>query len=103
MGLIDILTTEQQLEYRIRANEATYQVIDKVTRRTGRLTKVTYLMDETNLALSNLSRKAMQQDAELNKELGDYWPQMVGSFYIFNAPSFVNRLWKVAKHIFPKR
>lgn len=101
--LLATLTQDQQREYRIRANEATFQVLDEVTRRTGRLTKVTNLMDETNVSLSKFNRKAMHQDAELTKELEDYWPQMLASIYIFNAPSWVNALWKVIKHIFPKR
>jgi len=101
--LMETMTKEEQKEYRINANEATYQVLDEVTRRTGRLTKLTQIMDETNVSILKMNRKAIQQDAEISKEIEDYYPQLLASIYIFNAPSWVNTVWKVLKPIFPKR
>jgi len=92
------LSPQQHKEYQIRGNEATFQVLDEVTRRTGRLTKLTNLMDLTNVSL-------MAQDGKTtrNDELVDFWPQLLGSIYVFNAPSWVNGFWKVVKLILPKR
>jgi len=101
--LADTLTRKQQTEYRIIANEATYQVLDDVTRRTGRLTKLTQIMDETNVSILKVNRKSIQQDAEISKELEDYYPQLLASIYIFNAPRWVHAIWKVLRPLFPKR
>jgi len=101
--LMGIMTKEEMKEYRMHATEASYQVLDEVTRRTGRLTKITQILDESNVSLLKVNRKAIKQDADISKEFEDYYPQALSSIYIFNAPSWVNALWAVLRPIFPKR
>jgi len=97
------MTKEETKMTRIYQNEAHYQVSDEVTRRTGRLTKISLIFDYATFSLSQLSRKFSNRDAEISKELEDYFPQLISSIYIANAPGWAISMWAIARKILPKR
>ena len=85
---------------KVLGNERMYQVIDEVTRRTGRLTKVTCFLD---LEGYSMNREYSARDTRLNQELQDFYPQLVAKNYMFNTPKWFAAIWVVAKKVLPKR
>eukprot|EP00546_Thalassionema_frauenfeldii_P003432 CAMPEP_0178937814 /NCGR_PEP_ID=MMETSP0786-20121207/25978_1 /TAXON_ID=186022 /ORGANISM="Thalassionema frauenfeldii, Strain CCMP 1798" /LENGTH=81 /DNA_ID=CAMNT_0020616451 /DNA_START=281 /DNA_END=522 /DNA_ORIENTATION=+ len=41
-------------------------------------------------------------DSKAAKEMQDYYPQLLGSVLVIDAPSAIGAVWKVMKHLFPK-
>jgi len=96
--------SEEDLKYTLmHYKEATFQVLDDVTRRTGRLTKLMQILDMSNCHLRNLSRTYIKRDGACNKALEDYYPQALGCVYIANSPSWLSALWFAVRPFFPKR
>ena len=84
-------------------NEAIFQILDEVTRRSGRLTKVTKIIDMGNTSLRGMNRTYLKRDAACSKSLEDYYPQLLAGMLIFNGPTWVSMLWAAMKPFFPKR
>ncbi|KAL3939331.1 MAG: hypothetical protein SGBAC_005934, partial [Bacillariaceae sp.] len=58
-------------------NEAMFQVVDEITRRTGRLTKMTKILDMGNASLRGINRTYIKRDAVCSKALEDNYPQLL--------------------------
>mmetsp|Transcript_5661 Transcript_5661/g.6930 ORF Transcript_5661/g.6930 Transcript_5661/m.6930 type:complete len:290 (+) Transcript_5661:116-985(+) len=101
--VVETMTKEEILLAYSYNNEITYQILDEITRRTGRLTKVLKIMDLTDMPLSAMNKKYMKLDAEANKQLEDFYPQLLGSALVVNPPGWLDALWKVLRPLFPKR
>ena len=94
---------EMMTEYNLHANEAVFQVLDHVTRKTGRLTKQLKVIDMKNVSFLSMNRAYIKRDGAVNKSLEDYYPQILGSMLVANAPSWLNALWAAMRPFFPKR
>jgi hypothetical protein len=102
-GLAAGMNEEDMTEYALHGNEAIFQVLDDVTRRTGRLTKQMKIIDMGNVFLSKMNRAYIKRDAACSKALEDFYPQLLGAMFIANSPSWVSALWSALRPFFPKR
>lgn len=102
-GVMADITEEEFREAYIAMKEAEYQILDEVTRRTGRLTKLTRFVDLHNYSFFKFNRKYTKLDADIQKELEDFFPQSLDKQYIFNIPSWLSAIWTVIAALFPKR
>lgn len=82
-------------------NEFYFRVLDEVTRRTGRLTKMVRLIDLDGITAKKLNRKFLKIDGQIAKEVEDHYPQLLGSVSVFNAPKVLEAAWKVIQYFFP--
>lgn len=73
------MTFQEVLEGYLMSNEIQYQILDEITRRTGKLTKVLRIMDLSDFPIGSFNREYMNRDAAANKELEDYYPQLLGT------------------------
>lgn len=98
------LDEDDFLKMYILFNEWIFQVNDEVTRRTGRLTKILKVVDfEGSNLLWDVNPTYIKRDANMNKQLQDFYPQSLGSLLCVNAPGVFNTLWDFFKPFFPKR
>mmetsp|Transcript_30733 Transcript_30733/g.56958 ORF Transcript_30733/g.56958 Transcript_30733/m.56958 type:complete len:314 (-) Transcript_30733:97-1038(-) len=99
----ETMTQEDLKHYTIYINEAVYQVLDSITRKTGRLTKLLKIVDIDGITLKKMNRGHISKDAAASKELDDYFPQLLGGMFIVNQPRLFNLIWKFARPLMPKR
>lgn len=85
------------------AQEFQFRVLDEVTRRTGRLTKAIRVIDMKNVKLSDISRKYLVYESKIAKEIEDFYPQKADTIFVYNAPSWVQYLFKTFSPLFPRR
>lgn len=97
------MTHDEVLNLYIYANEMIYQVLDEVTRRTGRLTKLLRIIDASSFSMSTFNREWAKRDAAANKQLEDFYPQMLGKVIISNIGSWFTVIWRLLKPVCPKR
>jgi len=102
-GMMESMTEEQLKQWIIFTNEAIYQVLDEVTRRTGRLTKIIKILDFANVSILGFNRTYVKRDAAIGKATEDFFPQMLGTFCIANAPFWLSAFWKAVRPFFPRR
>mmetsp|Transcript_32296 Transcript_32296/g.49105 ORF Transcript_32296/g.49105 Transcript_32296/m.49105 type:complete len:291 (-) Transcript_32296:465-1337(-) len=116
-GLIQILTPkymdqenfvkeislEETVEVTLYGNEIIFQVLDDITRRTGKLTKLLRITDLTDYALKDVNLEYLKRHSAATKALEDHYPGLLGSSIVNNPPTWCNATWKVIKHLFPKR
>jgi hypothetical protein len=96
------MSKEEMTEYLMYVNEAVFQVLDDVTRRTGRLTKQLQVIDLGNISLRKLNLAYIKRDGACTKALDDYYPELLGGLYVANSPSWWGTTWKVLSPFFPK-
>lgn len=102
-GLAESMDDDAMQEFMLHSNEAVFQILDEVTRRTGRLTKVVKILDIGNVSYKNINRAYIQREAAASKTLQDYYPQLLGSVFIANSPSWASALWTALRPFFPAR
>ncbi len=102
-AMAETMDDEKTILYNLHYNEAIYQVLDHVTRKTGRLTRHLKVIDLRDVSLLSMNRAYLKRDGTSKKVLQDYHPQLLGSVYIANAPTWMTTLWTALKHFFPKR
>jgi len=96
-------THDELLETNLYTNECIFQVVDEVTRRTGKLTKFCKIIDMDGWQLSKVNRSYIKADAAVSKELENMFPQLVGTVLLVNAPSWISIIWSFAKMFMPQR
>jgi hypothetical protein len=101
--LVTEMSEEDLLEWYLYENEAVYQVVDEITRRTGRLTKSMKIIDMTNMQLLKMNRTFVKRDAAASKRSEDFYPQLLGTMFIFNSPGWLSGFWTLVRPFFPKR
>lgn len=84
-------------------NEFYFRVLDEVTRRTGRLTKMVRVIDMAGSSISRLDHRFLKVEGRTAKEIEDFYPQQLASVYLFNAPLWMEKAWKVFSHLIPTR
>jgi len=102
-GIAKGMSEEDLLCYCFSFQESTFQVLDDMTRRTGRLTKQIRVIDAGKLSMGMINRTYLKRDGACNKALEDYYPQTLGCVYIANSPSWLSALWFALRPFFPKR
>jgi len=99
----ELFSPEELLESNIYTNECIFQVVDEVTRRTGKLTKYCKIINCADAQLSNINRQYLQADAAVSKQLENMYPQLVGTVLIVNSPSWISLIWSFMAMIMPQR
>ena len=84
-------------------NESMFQVVDSVTRSTGRLTKLLRIIDMNNTRLRKISYKYTKQDAAAAKVMEDFYPQLLGMVCAVNCPGWLDHMWNILCPLFPSR
>jgi len=84
-------------------NESLYQVLDGITRKTGRLTKIIKFVDFDGMSLKRMNRGYLSMDAAVAKELENFFPQILGGLLVVHAPKWINGIWKFVRPLMPKR
>jgi len=102
-GIVAGMTFEEYKDSYVHLNEAIYQINDEVTRRTGKLTKLTRFIELKNFSFLKFNRKYLKMDAAMQKETEEHYPQLLQTAYIFNLPSWLSAMWTVVTAFFPKR
>ena len=102
-SMVKNLTAEENMEAFMQNAEWTYQMCDKITRRTGRLTKQARLVDVSGFKYSMLSSEKRKRDGEMTKQFEDFYPQLLAQVLIVNPPTWMQLLWRTTRVFFPKR
>jgi hypothetical protein len=97
------MSEEELADWYLYNNEATSQVLDDITRRTGRLTQFMRIIDMTDMQLLKMNRKYVKRDAAITKAYEDFYPQLLGTMFLFNSPGWLSAFWILVKPFFPKR
>lgn len=97
------LSDSDILDSIIYLNETIYQILDHMTRKTGRLTKLLKVVDLQGVGLKNFNLTFIKKDAANTKKMEDFYPQMLGMLVVANASSWFSKLWKVVRKFFPAR
>ena len=101
--IVTEMSEEELSEWYLYHNEAIYQALDEITRRTGRLTKAMKIIDMKNMQLLKMNRTYVKRDAAASKVNEDFYPQLLGAMYIFNSPGWLSGFWVLVRPFFPKR
>lgn len=101
--IVTEMSEEELSEWYLYEKEAVYQVLDEITRRTGRLTKSMKIIDMTNMQLLKMNRTFVKRDAAASKVGEDFYPQLLGTMFIFNSPGWLSGFWSLIRPFFPKR
>jgi len=80
--------------------EATYQILDTITRESGRLTSLLRVVDCTDL---KINRKYARMEAKAAAVFEDSYPQLVGSLLVLNPPRAFQHFWNIFKYLLPRR
>mmetsp|Transcript_8649 Transcript_8649/g.21087 ORF Transcript_8649/g.21087 Transcript_8649/m.21087 type:complete len:292 (+) Transcript_8649:174-1049(+) len=100
---VENLSEEDVFEDILMTSEIMYQILDKVTRRTGKLTKLLRIIDVEDFTLRSLNAECIRRDAATNKQLEDFYPQMLGTVIVSGMGTLTTTLWKVFKSLPTKR
>ena len=77
-------------------NEQAYREVDRVTRQTGRLTKVIRVNDLANAPLLNQDRAFFSAIGKSSKMASFLYPQLVEANILLNSPSLISIVLKIA-------
>jgi hypothetical protein len=103
---MDIVKPEHYRHYLMRNNELWYSLLDTITRKTRRLTKVVLLIDR-QYATFSVSKFLTGRSFEFVKVQGSVsklneilYPQFILKTIIVNVPSFAVNVWNAIKKFF---
>ena len=86
-----------------RWTEWCFQMVDDITRRTGRLTKTCRLIDMRGVRLRDMDRAYIARDGANAKTTEDFYPQLLAAAFLCHPPSWIQFLWRVCRPLFPQR
>lgn len=87
----------------IYLSEWTFQWLDYVTRKTGRLTKSCRFIDFKGFSVFQVSRNAAKRDGDIMGEMEDVYPQLLHSLFFYNQPNWIHALWATFRPLMPSR
>ena len=93
---------EQGISHRM-ATEWMFRFCDRVTRRTGYLTKYVRIIDLSGVRLSHISRDFQRRDAQIAKLLEEHYPQLLGNVFLCHAPGFMHAVFAGLRQLMPRR
>lgn len=97
------LTDEDLAAVFIYLSEWTFQWLDYVTRKTGRLTKSVRFLDFSGFSMFQVSRDASKRDSKVMGEMEDVYPQLLHAVFFYNQPSWIQAFWATFRPIMPSR
>ena len=96
-------TAEESRAGNMRFNEWAFQWCDDITRRTGRLTKITRLVDMRGLRFLAMDRGFIARDGANSKLIEDFYPQLLMAVYPCFPPSWLQAFWRLVRPLMPTR
>ena len=102
LSIVKNMSLDDVLDMYILCNEIVYQILDDVTRRTGRLTKALKILDFTDFGLSGFHWQYARRDIAARRQIETLYPQLLGKVVLVNVGSWFATMWKVMKPILPK-
>jgi len=104
MGRLDETMTQEELKLcLVYTNESIYQVLDDITRKTGRLTKLCKVVDMEGMTMGKMNRSYLSKESAASKEVDDYFPQLLGGILVANPPKWIGVIWKLCRLLMPAR
>jgi hypothetical protein len=97
------LSREEYVRYMLVLNEWAFNECDRVTRATGRLTKLARFVQAKNFSVRSLNREWLNMDGAVAKEMEDCYPQGLGQILVLDPPGWAAAMWRVVKFLFPAR
>jgi len=103
-GVLAKNVTEDELcKHLTFIKEEAFLICDKLTRESGRLTKLVVVFDMKNVSMG-IPAKSIQNGMNKSSEIAQHlYPQLLERVAIINAPWFMKQLWKVARMILSER
>lgn len=98
-GIVEKMSQEEVLESYLMSNEIMYQILDEVTRRTGKLTKLLRIMDMTDFSVASFNKEYLRRDAAANKEMEDFYPQLLGTVTFSVMASWATIIFRVFQSV----
>ena len=99
----ETMSAEEMQEGYMYQNEILYQILDDITRRTGKLTKLFRVVDFKDTRLRNISISYFKKEGAANKMTEDYYPQLLDAVVACNCPGSFTSVWNILRHFFPRR
>ena len=96
-------TAEDSWLCHVRFTEWCFQWSDAITRRTGRLTKTTRIMDLRSMSFRSMNRGFIARDGANAKATEDAYPQLLMGVYPCFPPTWIQAFWRLARPLMPKR
>lgn len=100
--LVENMSSEEVAEAIMMINEVMYQILDDVTKRTGKLTKTMKILDCSDFGLRSFNREFFKRDSAAYKQMENFYPQLLGAMIVVNIGTWFTLLWKALKHLLPK-
>ena len=94
---------EEETKMFLTWSEWRFQVLDEVTRRTGRLTKHAIFIDCEGIGWKHMDRKASAREAKLMSLTQNVYPQVNGGFFLLKMPTFMQYFIRLVRPLYPKR
>ena len=98
-----VISKEDMIMSRIMISEGIYRILDEITRRTGRLTKVCRVFDMEGFPLKSFDKDCLNLESETANLIQEFYPQSASAILIVEAPRWCGWVWKVAKPLLPYR
>jgi hypothetical protein len=95
-------SAEESFEWYLYSHEAFHQVLDEISRRTGRLTKMVQFLDMANMQLLRMNLTYARRDAYTLHMMEEFYPEQIGTMFIFNSPEWLSGLWTLIRPLFTK-
>jgi len=100
---MSLLSDEDLAAPFVYLSEWTFQWLDYVTRKTGRLTKSARFANFTGFSVWQVSRNATKRDGKIMGDMEDVYPQLLQSIYMYNTPHWVHALFATFRPLLPSR
>lgn len=98
-----VISKEDMIMSRIMISEGVYRVLDDITRRTGRLTKVCRVFDMEGFPLKSFDKDCLNLESETANLIQEFYPQSASAILVVEAPRWCGWVWKIAKPLLPYR
>lgn len=97
------VTEDELCKHLTFIKEEAYIICDKITRDTGRLTKLVVVFDMKNVSMG-IPAKSIQNGMNKSSEIAQHlYPQLLERVAITNPPWMMKQLWKIARMILSER
>jgi len=103
LGLVDPaammagLTVDELIAYHLYVMEYRADLIARLTKETGKVTRVCMIIDLTGLSLRHLNRAYLKYFRSTGDVSQDYYAETAGNIYIINPTWAFQMLWRIIK------
>jgi len=105
--LMEQLTPEQYLEYRVARLLMVQLLLHELSERHQKLIRITMVWDLNGFKVSHYQRlkdpKVMKFWGDLFERCAPCFPEIINKVIVFNLPWFLNAIWKAVKLTIPRR